>query len=68
MKNQVFLSLILTPVMFLLASTSAMLLPGTRASWNAIAIAESQGGLTNEDSSDAENECDDPELVDCGGL
>jgi hypothetical protein len=28
MKNQVFLSLILTPVMFLLASTSAMLLPG----------------------------------------
>ena len=68
MKTHIFISLIVTPVMFLLATTSAMLLPGTRASWNAIAIAQSQESAGKEDSSEAyaKNNCDDNELVNCG--
>ena len=66
MKNKFFRSLILTPVVFLLVTTSAMLLPGTRG--HAIAIAQSEESVANEDSSEAEakSKCDDPELVNCG--
>ena len=66
MKNQFFRSLILTPVVFLLVTTSAILLPGARG--HAIAIAQSQESVANEDSSEAEakSKCDDTELVNCG--
>ena len=67
MKNQFFRSLILTPVVFLVVTTSAILLPGTRG--HAIAIAQSEESVAHEDSSEeaeAKSKCDDSELVNCG--